>query len=247
MTSDINSLELWRAGAILEKKLLSIGAAKLRLGKDIDEFENILDATAKSEIGEHFRQSITTLPPSRLLWLAAFDDGGNVIGTIATRYDDIEGWTLQRYIKAYWERAFETGDQQQVKLAPNSSPFASEIIGPLVYMGEGYVAEGWRHKGVSSCLVRMLTLLSWQEWKPNIIYGWMRPKHVMRGMHMKWGFTEAYEAGLDFIDPPKQQDYRDLYFVSCRKAAICQMVFSMLREDCQAASNTHIETSDQTS
>ncbi len=82
-------------------------------------------------------------------------------------------------------------------------------------------------------MVRLLTLASWDEWKPNIIYGWMKKEHALDGMNTKWGYTESHQAALDFIVPPKATVHRTAYFVACRKMHIYQMIFELLRAENQ--------------
>ena len=242
MKLEINKQQLWRAHAVLERKLYSIGVTEIRLSNDIAEFDAAIGQTDKDGIGEHFRRSINILPPNRFLWLGAHDEADNIIGIVAARYDDFEGWTLQNFVKEFWERSYRTKTGKPVKMALGTSAYAIDISGPVVYMGDGFVAEAWRNKGVASSLVKMLTFLAWDEWKPKIIYGWMRDHHVRSGMNAGWGFTDACEAAFDFIDPPEADYHSDAWFVAARKVHIYQSVFSLLRADRRATENSNNDT-----
>lgn len=242
MTKSINQLDLMNAVNIIQSDLKSRGVAELNLSSSFSEFEEVLSASEKNEMGENFRRSINTIPPGRFLWLCAYDANGDVIGFVAVRQDDLSGWSLQQFVIELWQRAFKTSSGEPVEMSADSCTYASNIYGSIVYMGDGFVSEKWRKKGISAGLVRLLTLLAFNEWKPTIVYGWMRSHHVLGGMHMKWGFTEAYERAFDFINPPEADYHHDAYFVGCREPAIYQMIFSLLKADRQAASNNKYET-----
>lgn len=242
MVKSINKLDLWNAASIIETDLKSRGVGELILNNDFAEFEAVLGDSDKGEMGENFRRSLNTIPPGRFLWLCAKDAKGEIIGFVAVRHDDLSGWSLQEFVIQLWQRAFKTSTGEPVEMSPNSAIYASDIHGSIVYMGDGFVSEKWRKKGISAGLVRLLTLLAFDEWKPTIVYGWMRSHHVLGGMHMKWGFTEAYERAFDFISPPEADYHHDAYFVGCREPAIYQMIFSILKADRQAALNNKYET-----
>jgi len=220
----INKLDLVNAVSELEACIKQAGVAKLRLSYDVGEFEMVATLTGKGHAGEHLRRSLNTLSPNQVLWIGAYDSTDRPVATIAARYDDVRGWTLQRFVREFWSRAYRTEDGSHARLSENTSQFAKAYTGPFVYIGEGFVADGWKDRNLSIYLLRLIMLLAYDEWRPNLIYGWMRPYHVLSGLTAKWGFTICYQKGLTWEVPPARKDWHDLHFVALDKAGIFQLI-----------------------
>ncbi|MDD9910222.1 MAG: hypothetical protein OXR62_11070 [Ahrensia sp.] len=220
----INKLELWQAASKLGQKICDLGALHLRYGTDHRDLEVIADRMGKGVLGEHFRRSLHTLSPHRFMWVAAVDDDGDVVGIAAARLDDITGWSLQRYIKEHFERCFRTAEGEPVRLLEESASFAEQITGPCAYLGEGFAAHKWRKKGLATLVVQHLMLMVWDEWKPSIMYGWMRKRHAITGMAVSWGFTETYAQVLKFENEPDDPELKDAHFVGCRSAGVAGII-----------------------
>lgn len=216
----IDKLKLNEAVVVLLGKLNEIGDVKLRFRNDIDGLEEAHRQLGKGQTGEHFRRALDTLPPNRMFWLEAKMDD-NLIGTVAARYD-VSSWTLQEFVKNYWERAFdadgpldESGRYSKVRIAEGSPEAAADYRGGFAYLGEAVTRADLRGQNLSIVLVRLALLFSFDEWRPSIAYGWMRDRHAYKGLHVRWGFNRCEANAFDWLRPPLEKDWRSLAFLVC--------------------------------
>lgn len=208
--------------AALTAESEKIGSVSLRFNSDVDTLEEAHRVLGKGETGEHFRRALDTLPPNRFFWLGAYLDG-EIIGTVAARCDD-SSWPLQRFVKNYWERTFEGEGGNRVKVAPNSPESGAIYTGRFAYLGEAVTAEKVRNKNLSYVLVRLALLFAFDEWKPNVAYGWMRDTHAFRGLATRWGFNRCEPSAMEWIVRPEQKDWHNLAFLTCDQGGFHQLM-----------------------
>ncbi|SOB89150.1 hypothetical protein SAMN05421512_10158 [Stappia indica] len=199
----------------MKASILSAGCGSLEVGYEISDFERICQSFPKGRLGEHFSRRLNTLPPNRLIWIVAKDRAGRPVAAAAARFDDIKGWDLERFISEYWTRIYTDENGDPIEIIPMSLEHARGISGPWVYLGEGFVAEDFRGKKISSNLIRILIILAFNEFRPNLLYGWMRPPLIKIGVNTNWGFHNTIYPGLLWKKAPHQLDLHDLAFVSC--------------------------------
>lgn len=216
----IDKLKLNEAVVALLGKLDEIGDVKLRFRNDTQGLEEAHRQLGKGQTGEHFRRALDTLPPNRMFWLEA-RLGGDLIGTVAARYDE-SSWTLQEFVKNYWERAFdaegpldEIGRYPKVMIAPGSPEAATDYRGGFAYLGEAVTRTELRGQNLSIVLVRLALLFAFDEWRPRIAYGWMRDRHAYKGLHVRWGFNKCEANAFEWLRPPLETDWRSLAFLVC--------------------------------
>ncbi|MCV0427568.1 MAG: hypothetical protein K5905_19080, partial [Roseibium sp.] len=101
----IDKMQYHEAVVALTARLAEIGPVKLSFRNDVEGLEAAHKELKKGKTGEHFRRALVTLPPNRMFWLCA-EMEGRVIGTVAARCDD-SSWSLQEFVKNYWERTFD--------------------------------------------------------------------------------------------------------------------------------------------
>lgn len=231
---DDGSIDILRmAGAItsLERQIRQCGVAEVRMSQDVDLMARAQAECGKTTVGEHLRQSVDTLPPNRVHWIGAFDDEGTCVATCASRFDDITGWTLQRYLHAFWSRAFPGENGQPALLARDACNFAAHYTGTFAYIGEGAVRKSHRGQNLLSLVQRTLILSVWFLWKPGMVYGWMRPPMVDAGYDLDWGYTRQVRNAQAWENPPAQKDLHDLVFVSLAEEGIHRLVSQALLAD----------------
>lgn len=211
----MDRLQRCRAISKLVDDALQIGCGTVETGSEISDFEVIAKSFEKGVVGEHLHRRINTIPPNQLLWIAARDQNGVPVGTMAARYDIVQGWDLARFIREYWARAYTNIDGDAVDIKEDSLEYAKGIQGPWVYIGEGFVQSDFRKRGISRILIQILILLSYDQFIPKLIYGWMRPSLISCGVNTSWGFHNTIYPGVTWARAPKQSDLQDLAFVSC--------------------------------
>ncbi len=232
---EINKVRLWQAANNIEKKMRALGIVEMRYSTDLTSLEKTAASMEKKALGEHFKKSLNTLPPNRVMWISALDEDRNVAGVLAARLDDIGSWSLQRFIIEHFGRVVEDKYGNPSKLKPHSTQFAANIHGKCAYMGEGYSTVQWRNKGLMTMMSRYLNLIMWDEWKPTIIYGWMRRKQAETGGAVSGGFTECYETPLEFEIDPKDMDWCNTFFVGLRAEGIHQMIVTQSEQASRSA------------
>ncbi len=216
----IDKLKLNAAVVELMAKLDAIGPIKLRFSNDVVELEAAQAALGKETTGEYFRRALDTLPPNRMFWIGAELDG-RMVGTVAARCDD-SAWSLQEFVKNYWERTFvgaadiqQTDHLVKVQIESGSPEAASGYRGRFAYLGEALTEPGMRSQSLSIVLVRLALLFVFDEWRPTVAYGWMRDWHAYRGLHVRWGFNRCETNAFDWRRPPIEKDWRSLAFLVC--------------------------------
>ncbi|QFS98856.1 hypothetical protein FIV06_15620 [Labrenzia sp. THAF191b] len=214
------------AGAItsLERQIRQCGVAEVRMSQDVDQLAKAETECGKTSVGEHLRKSINTLPPGRVHWIGAFDENGKCVATCASRFDDISGWSLQRFMHEFWTRSFPGEDGQPAKLAPHACNFAARYTGSFAYIGEGAVRKSHRGRNLLGLVQRTLILSVWFLWRPSLIYGYMRPPMIDAGYDLNWGYTIRVRHAHDWENPPLQKDLLDLVFVAVGVEGIHRLV-----------------------
>lgn len=221
------------AGAItsLERRIRQNGVAEVRMSQDIDLLAHAEAECGKDHVGEHLRKTVDTLPPGRVHWIGAYDDAGKCVATCASRFDDIHGWTLQRYMHEFWSRAFPGENGQPAKLAPHACNFAARYSGSFAYIGEGAVHRDFRGRNLLGLIQRTLILSVWFLWRPALVYGYMRPPMVDAGYDLNWGYTIRVRHAHHWENPPAQKDLHGLVFVALGEEGIHRLVSQELLED----------------
>lgn len=204
---------------------LRIADLEIVFSRDMNAFEAAQVKLGRKEPGEHFRRSIDTLPPNRFFWLGAFQEG-EIWGVVAARCDE-SAWTLQEFAKAYWERAFEgeAGESGGRVMVADGSPVAAKpYSGTFAYLGEALTREGDRNKSLSYVLVRLALLFAFDEWRPEVAYGWMRDWHAYRGLSIRWGFNGCHYSALEWQARPIEKDWHNLSLLTCDEAGLRNLI-----------------------
>lgn len=210
----VDKIKLHEAVSALTGEARKIDNVIFEYSTDIAALELAHASLGNKQTGENFRRAIDTLPPNRVFWLGAYI-GGEVIGTVAARYDE-SSWTLQEFIKSYWERAFEAEEPgRNVEIAAGSPVDAQGYKGRFAYLGEGLVRPDFRDRNLSYVLVRLALLFAFDEWRPTIAYGWMRDWHAYRGLSVRWGFNGCNPSAFEWVTRPKEADWHNLAFLTC--------------------------------
>ncbi len=240
---EINKLELWQCAHKLDMAMRDLGIAQIRYSTDQRELADAVAVMEKSRLGEHFNRSLNTLPGGKLMWISAYDREGNIAALIACRLDDTGEWSLQRFLLEHFGRVIQGSDRDgAAELDPASCAFAANIAGRCVYIGEAYSSKEWRRRGLATLLVKYSILISWDEWKPQICYAWIRRRQIETGTAARWGFTETYETPLLFKRPPLDADWSNTFFVGIRRIGVHQMIQTIRGQAVPMASNSKQET-----
>ncbi len=222
----VNKLELQRAAELLRAETLAVqGVQKVRLLHQISEMEEVARLIGKGELGPHFARSQNDISPGQVMVMAAYGDDDQPVGMVAARYDDKPGWDLKDFLIAHWSRLYPA-EQPGVfaEFAQGSCEYAKGLRGPFSYIGDGWIAKSHRGGNLLGLIQKWLILTAYDEWKPELTYGWMRPDKVLGGYAARWGYSMVYPRGIEWRIPPKQADLRDVYFVGVDRAGMLQMV-----------------------
>ncbi|MGV2975651.1 hypothetical protein AB1P65_09360 [Roseibium alexandrii] len=220
-----NDLKVADAISTLYRQICSLGAADVVVANEVAEFEVAAQQVGKTnQVGEHFKRSLNTLPPSHVLWAGVYDHDGSCICTVASRFQDIQGRSLERHLAEYLERTFEDEDGGKVALQRGSLSGFALIEGPFVYVGEGFVRNDSRGKNYLGLLQRMLIISAYHKFRPNLIYGFMTPRMIRMRYHTNWGYSIARPCGLIWDRQPKNSDWRSPYLVGLASEGICRLV-----------------------
>jgi len=243
MLVEINKVELWQSANLLEQAIRGLGVADVVFSTEHNELVDAVADIEKGALGENFHKSLHTLPPNKFMWIRALDRDGNIVSIVAARLDDTGSWSLQRFIREHFARVIEDCDGGSANLSEQSAIFAKDIAGKCAYLGEGYAAPEWRRQGLATLMIKYMILIVWDEWKPEIIYAWIRRHQIETGTAALWGFTETYESPLEFTKPPLDPDWSDTFFVGLRKIGVHQMIRTLQNRAKKLALNDTSEDS----
>lgn len=205
------------------------GVESIRLLNQISEMELVSQQIGKGCLGPHFARNMNDIPPGHAMIIAAYNAEGVPVGMCGARYDDRPGWDLKDFLSAHWSRMYPADEPGQfAEFMSDSCMYASGITGPFSYIGDGWIAKDYRGGDLLGLIQRLLILLAFDEWKPELTYGWMRPDKVLAGYAARWGYTIVYPRGIEWRIPPKQVDLRDVYFVGIDRRGIRQTVKDLI-------------------
>ncbi|WP_420415090.1 hypothetical protein [Roseibium sp.] len=234
-TKQVNKLDLQHAAGLLRQQILAVdGVISVRLLHEVSEMERVADAIGKGALGPHFSRSMNDISPGHAMVMVAYgksSQGDVPIGMVAARYDDKPGWDLKDFLSAHWARLYPADEPGAfAEFTPESCQYARGVAGPFAYIGDGWIAKAFRGGNLLGLIQKLLILLAYDEWKPNLTYGWMRPDKVLSGYAARWGYTIVYPRGIEWRIPPAQVDLRDVYFVGVDRIGIHQMILDMTFE-----------------
>lgn len=239
----VNKLDLHNATSRLRQLVEEInGISCVRLHSEVQDMEKVAEQVGKGVVGPHFARSLNDIPPGHLMFVAAYSDDDRPVGMVAARYDDKPGWDLRQFLAAHWARLYPAENPgTYAEFAHDSSMYASGLTGPFSYIGDGWINEQFRGMSLLANLQKLLILLAYDEWKPKLTYGWMRPDKVLSGYAARWGYSIVYPCGITWRVPPKQKDLRDVYFVAADNRGIRQLVLNQLQPDIELEQTNSIE------
>ncbi|MBO9458996.1 hypothetical protein [Labrenzia sp. R5_0] len=221
---NVSEFSLMRAVHELVTKVEAIDNLEVRFSRSVAELKQCaIQSGKKNIVGEHFAQELNTLPPSQVLWIGVFDSEDNCIATCASKFEDFRGWSLQQQIIAYFERVFRTADNKPVQLEHSAAEYAGVVCGKTVYIGEGHVKPEYRSHNILGLIQRALILQAHFHWRPDLVYGFMRPDKIRKRYHLNWGYTLALPALLHWRTPPADASLHNLYFVAVGPEGIARL------------------------
>ena len=218
--------------------LVAAGCARVEVGRSVEAFEDVVSQFEKPEVGANLSRKVNTLPPNQVMWVCCRDAADKPVATMAARYDIVGGWDLSEFLKEYLERIFEGDGGRPVRIRADALDYICDVQGPWVYIGEGHVNNDWRGRDISTNLIRLLMLLSFDEFKPTLTYGFMRKPLIHKGVNTQWGWHNTIENAVSWINPPARKDLRSLYFVSCDPKGIARIAKNRIERLDTLALNT---------
>lgn len=146
-----------------------------------------------------FHPEYTDVGAENAFWIEGRNGGGEVVHVQAVRCDDLSDTTLAHRIHALLEPyATEEVLETSNDLDFCQSPMARKISGKVCYHGEIWLrggSNGYRGKGLSSILPRMILGLALAKWAPDFIWGFGHAWLVERGIPQKYGYHNVEARG----------------------------------------------------
>ncbi|MEP0583487.1 MAG: hypothetical protein ABJD05_10495, partial [Roseibium sp.] len=184
----VNKAVFYRAVSNLLKQFDAAGL-RVRRGEKFEELEALVERDGlKHQLTEHFKTALNTFTPATAFWLALENDHGCLVAIIAARLDDLGHMSLRGWWEKYWRRCYPGLNDELLVMAADQPTFAECISGRIVYLGELIVAEPLQSGGIGGALTQLAQLDALQEWRPDYIYGWVRPAAGAERGRRAWGF-----------------------------------------------------------
>lgn len=198
-------------------------------GTDFDVLEARVAESEKQNLTEHFRTELNTYTPANAFWLAILDDQGSLVAVSAARLDDLQRLPLVDYWRKYWFRCYPSAVDQRATMATVQPRFGAHITGRVVYMGDVWVHSDLRSSRIGSTLTQLLQIDALDEWRPDYLYGWMRPRDVVRGFWASCEFRHMHPLGITWDAAPSTIDH-DLSFVGSPGYCVCDLIDRLAKD-----------------
>ncbi|MEM7300684.1 MAG: hypothetical protein AAF468_06335 [Pseudomonadota bacterium] len=231
MNGDISSQYPWLAPVVwpaierLKAATLDICQGSVEFSFDDEELEKTVKKARGSDLNDHFRLVLHELPPCRLMWIHVRDPEGATIAVVATRLDEIEGWSLKQFLQRRVSRAIEAKGGGFARLTDDTSEFAANWYPNRVgYSGQGWVHKDWRRSEIGTFATQIILLAAFERWDLDLVYGWMESRYADRGMATSWGAARQYRQGLSWAVEPAIEGWKDALFVGCDIGGIHSIV-----------------------
>ncbi|MCA1241932.1 hypothetical protein LC092_05745 [Stappia stellulata] len=202
MQSERDPLPYFRAFSILESNLKAKGVHPM-LGRDFAWLDAELSSQksrsgsgVKGELLPHFSPMLNTYAPKEAFWLTLNNEAGEIVAVIAARLNDLGSQPLTRHLEAYWTRCYRSEGGHPVAVRRQDDLFSDAITGRIVYLGELFVSVHWRGRDLSRLLCRLAQVVAFNLFEPDYLYAWMRPVHIEKGLHSRWGFSEEHRHAI---------------------------------------------------
>lgn len=219
---DFSKPNLFSAWANLKDQLKQQGLSVVR-GTDFDVLEARLKSSEKVALTEHFKTALNTYTPANAFWVAVLDEDGSLAAVGAARLDDLQRLPLVDYWRKYWFRCYPAASDRRATMAEIQPRYGAHITGRIVYMGDLWVRREFRLSGVGSTLTQLIQIDAVDEWRPDYLYGWMRPRDVARGFWAACEFRHLQPCGITWEAAPSTID-RDLSFVGSPGYCVCDLI-----------------------
>ncbi len=221
------------AVSFLQEELRSQGLF-LRSGADFAEFSRSLSGIDRS-LTEHFSVQYQTIMPPQGFWIMLTDEWGIPVGTVAARLDDLGPTSLADFWKIYLPRTYTAEDGKPVELKDRQPSFCQDTRGRIIYLGEMWVAERYRHRGVAATLAKLIQVKAFQRFSPVTgLYVWMRPQHASSGFAQACGFQTIVPDAIKWSKAPASRDKNisvsELWLAGNSAAALSDLVYDLSDE-----------------
>lgn len=166
--------------------------------------------------GENVGVTFNTISPENSIFVYICETGESLprktIGVCAARLDSLGEWSLADYWKVHLQRIYTHEDGGMPCLKDEQPSFANKQPGRVAYLGELWVSKDKRGLGLAKDLVQLLMLLSWVNWKPDLVYGFMVDDQVSKGLASKYEWGMIKPMALRWERYPKEIPH-DLWYV----------------------------------
>ena len=193
----------------ISEVLTGLGTLLKGLGVELREEVNFrqLEAelllTEKRQLTEHFRRTLNTYTAETAHWLGGYDAAGKLVSVCAARIDRLGEDNLVDHWREYWTRCYDgTDGSMRAELAEEQHAFGKEVVGDVVYLGDMWVAEEHRGKGVAELHARAALINALLRWRPKWFYAWTFRELAESGFPQRCGFNRVH-PGIIWSVPPK--------------------------------------------
>jgi hypothetical protein len=172
-------------------------------GSDFAEYKQIMAQGRPDHApGLPFDESLHDLNEASGLWIAGYDQDGDLMHTQALRLFNLGKRNLSGYLEANFcdfRPASIAIDRQRSRYRPG--PGAHRISGQTVYHGDVWLggAPGrYRGTGLSSILGRLAFSSAMRKWNPNHIFGFMAKSVAQKGFPERQGYIHCEPHAITY-------------------------------------------------
>jgi hypothetical protein len=215
-----------RAATMLQNELLELNL-HISISTDMVALNDVKLQVRQIPVAPMHHHSVGVFNRERAFWMSLIDNGGEVVGLQAFRFDQIDthlaDWCVNYMIGVYMR-------QNELMVPAFSKPpqgsIAERLTGRLVYHGELWTSKQLKSRKAFEAFSRLGLILSVIKWRPDAIWGLASVQMAGHGHLTRMGYTILERGFLRWqwasegVDPSE-------YLVAAELASLENMIAEM--------------------
>lgn len=213
----------------LETSLVSAGYS-IHYGNNLEKYHEFHDGMAESDklyVGHQWHSRLNTYLRSDFLYIIVTNSEDEVVCTATGRINDLDEMSLLDHWKEFWPRIYaEFG--YQPRLEEPIYDFAAKISGRVAYVGDLWVREDYRVKGLGRVVGQLVQVLAQKKFNAGLVYAFIPWRDFRNALEAVYGWGFRRELLLQWGNTERVPKF-DLWYVANSRDDIDAMVYLLAK------------------